>query len=112
MMTDWCFAFHSSFSLSKLRRLVVCGVGQARKCLISLRNGRKHLSQAAISISSESDIKFKFNDSSLCNDLNSRELFFWSLLLPRNAASFFYFYKLHGWLGAINSEWFNFFFAH
>lgn len=50
----------------------ICGVGQARKCLISLRNGRKHLSQAAISISSESDIKFKFNDSSLCNDLNSQ----------------------------------------
>jgi len=47
-------------------------VGQARKCLLSLRNGRKHLSQAAISISSESDIKFKFNDSSLCNDLNSQ----------------------------------------
>ncbi|KAA1105676.1 hypothetical protein PGT21_015276 [Puccinia graminis f. sp. tritici] len=41
-------------------------LGQARKCLLSLFSGRRHLSHAAISISSDSDMRFEFDDSSLC----------------------------------------------
>ncbi|PLW47485.1 hypothetical protein PCASD_04423 [Puccinia coronata f. sp. avenae] len=42
-------------------------LGRARTCLVRLCSGRKHLSHAAISLSSESDIRFEFNQASLCD---------------------------------------------
>ncbi|OAV91949.1 hypothetical protein PTTG_07389 [Puccinia triticina 1-1 BBBD Race 1] len=47
-------------------------VGEARKCLLRLFSGRNHLSQAAISISSDSEIKFEFNNSTLCDHLDNQ----------------------------------------